>query len=163
MVKLLKKILFHQQFQKLGIYGFGQLFNLVTPLLVVPYIVSVCGEENFGKTAISFSIYIFFISFIDFCSDLIGVKEISENRKDTKHLSAFISKFLTIKVFILVLSVFILVILIKYNSFFIEERKLYVFGMTILIGQCINPTWILQGLEKFKLLTFLNISLIIIF
>jgi O-antigen/teichoic acid export membrane protein len=157
MIKFFLSLLNSKKFKNLIIYGFGQIFNLLTPLLLIPFIVDKCGEENFGKTAISFSIYIFFISFIDFCSDLIGVKEISENRKDTKHLSTFISKFLTIKVFILALSVFILVVLIKYNSFFIEERKLYIFGMTILIGQCINPTWILQGLEKFKLLTFLNI------
>ena len=48
MFKILKKILLHQQFHKLSVYGFGQLFNLVTPLLVVPYIVSICGEENFA-------------------------------------------------------------------------------------------------------------------
>ena len=64
MLKLFNKILFHQQFQKLSVYGFGQLFNLVTPLLVVPYIVSVCGEENFGKTAVGMAIAFFLIVFI---------------------------------------------------------------------------------------------------
>ena len=82
MLKLFKKILFHQQFQKLGIYGFGQLFNLVTPLLVVPYIVSVCGEENFGKTAVGMAICFFLIVFIDFGSDINGVREVAVNRKN---------------------------------------------------------------------------------
>jgi O-antigen/teichoic acid export membrane protein len=35
--------------KKFSIYGFGQFFNLITPLLVVPYIVSICGEEGYGK------------------------------------------------------------------------------------------------------------------
>lgn len=59
MFQLLKSIFFKEQIQKLGIYGFGQLFNLVTPLLVAPYIISVCGEENYGKTAVGMAIAFF--------------------------------------------------------------------------------------------------------
>ena len=60
MWRLVKNILGHQQFQKLSVYGFGQAFNLVTPLLVIPYIVAVCGEENFGKTAVGMALSFFF-------------------------------------------------------------------------------------------------------
>ena len=87
MQQLLKKILFHKQFQKLSVYGFGQLFNLVTPLLVVPYIVGVCGEENFGKTAVGMAIAFFLIVFIDFGSDIIGVRQVAVNRDNPEQLN----------------------------------------------------------------------------
>ncbi len=139
------------------VYGFGQAFNLLAPFLLVPFIVDKCGEENYGKTAIAFSIYIFFIAFIDFCCDLIGVKEISENRNNIKHLNNFISKFFIIKTVILIVSIISLLVLIQFTNVFGDEKKMFLFGLTILIGQFINPTWILQGLESFGLLTIFNI------
>ena len=91
------KFIFNKRIKNFGIYGFGQAFNLLTPLLVLPIVINRCGEENLGKIAVGFSIYIFFISFIDFCSDIIGVKEVSKNRNDIVFLNKYISKFYKIK------------------------------------------------------------------
>ncbi len=49
----------NKQFNNLITYGVGKGFNLTTPLLVVPYIVYVCGIENFGKTSLYFFYYIY--------------------------------------------------------------------------------------------------------
>lgn len=147
----------NKKFKNFIIYGFGQAFNLLVPFLLTPFIVDICGEENFGKTALAFSIYIFFIAFIDFCCDLIGVKEISENRNDSKYLNNFISKFFIIKAIILIISLISLLVLIQFTNVFGDEKRMFFFGLTILIGQFINPTWILQGLESFGLLTIFNI------
>lgn len=157
MVKLLKKILFHQQFQKLGIYGFGQLFNLVTPLLVVPYIVSVCGEENFGKTAVGMAISFFLIVFIDFGSDIIGVREVAVNRENQKELNKIFTTTYTVKAIILIGVLLIAAILISTIPFFKIEKTMFFLGLSVLIGQFINPTWFLQGIENVKWITLLNI------
>ena len=157
MVKLFKKILFHQQFQKLGIYGFGQLFNLVTPLLVVPYIVSVCGEENFGKTAVGMAISFFLIVFIDFGSDIIGVREISVNRENPKELNKIFTTTYAVKAVILVVVLLITTILISTIPFFKTEKTMFFLGLSVLVGQFINPTWFLQGIENVKWITLLNI------
>ena len=157
MVKLLKKILFHQQFQKLGIYGFGQMFNLVTPLLVVPYIVSVCGEENFGKTAVGMAISFFLIVFIDFGSDIIGVREISVNRENPKELNKIFTTTYAVKAVILVVVLLITTVLISTIPFFKTEKTMFFLGLSVLVGQFINPTWFLQGIENVKWITLLNI------
>jgi O-antigen/teichoic acid export membrane protein len=157
MVKLLKKILFHQQFQKLGIYGFGQLFNLVTPLLVVPYIVSVCGEENFGKTAVGMAISFFLIVFIDFGSDIIGVRDVSVNRENPKELNKIFTTTYAVKAIILIGVFLITAILISTIPFFKTEKTMFFLGLSVLVGQFINPTWFLQGIENVKWITLLNI------
>lgn len=157
MVKLLKKILFHQQFQKLGVYGFGQLFNLVTPLLVVPYIVSVCGEENFGKTAVGMAICFFLIVFIDFGSDIIGVREVSVNRENPKELNKIFTTTYAVKATILIALLLITAILISTIPFFKTEKTMFFLGLSVLVGQFINPTWFLQGIENVKWITLLNI------
>lgn len=157
MLKLLKKILFHEQFQKLSVYGFGQLFNLVTPLLVVPYIVSVCGEENFGKTAVGMAISFFLIVFIDFGSDIIGVREVAVNRDNKNELNKIFTTTYVVKALILITVLIITSILIFTVPYFKNEITMFVLGLSVLVGQFINPTWFLQGIENVKWITLLNI------
>ena len=157
MLKLFNKILFHQQFQKLSIYGFGQLFNLVTPLLVVPYIVSVCGEENFGKTAVGMAIAFFLIVFIDFGSDIIGVREVAVNRDNPETLNKIFTTTYVVKGIILLLVLTVASIIFLSFHYFKSEKIMFILGLSVLIGQFLNPTWFLQGIENVKWITLLNI------
>lgn len=157
MLKLLKKILFHQQFQKLSVYGFGQLFNLVTPLLVVPYIVSVCGEENFGKTAVGMAIAFFLIVFIDFGSDIIGVREVAVNRDNPEVLNKIFTTTYVVKGIILLIVLTVASIIFLSFHYFKSEKIMFILGLSVLIGQFLNPTWFLQGIENVKWITLLNI------
>ena len=154
---MLKKMIFNQQFQKFSIYGFGQLFNLVTPLLVVPYIVSVCGEENFGKTAVGMAICFFLIVFVDYGSDIIGVREVSINRENKNELNRIFTTTYAVKAIILIVVLIITSLLISTIPFFNSEKKLFFLGLSVLVGQFINPTWFLQGIENVKWITILNI------
>lgn len=157
MLSLLKKILLHNQFQKLSMYGFGQLFNLVTPLLVAPYIVSVCGEENFGKTAVGMAIAFFLIVFVDFGSDIIGVREVAVNRDNPEILNKIFTTTYTVKAVILIIVLLIVSIVFLSFSYFQAENKMFFLGLLILIGQFVNPTWFLQGIENVQWITILNI------
>jgi len=157
MLKLLKKILLHQQFHKLSVYGFGQLFNLVTPLLVVPYIVSICGEENFGKTAVGMAIVFFLIVFVDFGSDIIGVREVSVNRDNPEVLNKIFTTTYVVKVIILSFVLIIASILFLSFPYFKTEKTMFFLGLSVLIGQFVNPTWFLQGIENVKWITILNV------
>ena len=157
MLKLFNKILFYQQFQKLSVYGFGQLFNLVTPLLVVPYIVSVCGEENFGKTAVGMAISFFLIVFIDFGSDIIGVREVSVNRDNPETLNKIFTTTYVVKAIILLIVLTIACIVFLSFPYFKSEKVMFILGLSVLIGQFLNPTWFLQGIENVKWITTLNI------
>lgn len=157
MLKLFNKILFHQQFQKLSVYGFGQLFNLVTPLLVVPYIVSVCGEENFGKTAVGMAIAFFLIVFIDFGSDIIGVREVAINRDNPEVLNKIFTTTYVVKAIILMIVLTVASIIFILFPYFKSEKIMFTLGLSVLIGQFLNPTWFLQGIENVKWITLLNI------
>lgn len=157
MFKILKKILLHQQFHKLSVYGFGQLFNLVTPLLVVPYIVSVCGEENFGKTAVGMAIAFFLIVFIDFGSDIIGVREVAVNRDNPEVLNKIFTTTYVVKGIILLLVLTVASIIFLSFPYFKSEKIMFTLGLSVLIGQFLNPTWFLQGIENVKWITLLNI------
>ena len=150
-------LLKNKQNTNLVIYGFGQGFNLITPLLVVPYIISVCGVENFGKTSIAMAVSFFMMVFIDYGSDIIGVKEVAVNRDNKEELEkTFITTFSS-KLVLLILVLMFSMLLFYFVPYFNNNKSLYFLGLSILIGQCINPTWFLQGVENFKWITVLTI------
>ncbi|KIX20494.1 hypothetical protein SY27_11290 [Flavobacterium sp. 316] len=158
MIRKLNQLLQNNhQLGKLSIYGFGQLFNLVTPLIVVPYIVNICGEENFGKTAVGMAIAFFLIVFIDYSSDITGVREVSLNRNSKAKLEDIFLTTYTLKFFILILVVIAFLFFIFHFNYFQSEKSLFLFSLTILLGQIVSPIWFLQGVENVKWITVYNI------
>jgi O-antigen/teichoic acid export membrane protein len=139
------------------IYFFGQFFNLVTPLLVVPYIISVCGVENFGKSSVAIAFAFFIIVIIDFGSDIIGVKDVATNRDDIKKIHHILAINYTSRFLVLITLLLILTLLFLYIPFFNKEKPLFFLTLPILLGQYLNPTWFLQGLDQFRFISLLNI------
>ncbi len=157
MFQLLKKVFFNEQFRKIGIYGFGQFFNLAAPFLVIPHLIDVCGTSNFGKSSVALAIMFFLIVFIDYGSDILGVKNVSINRNNFLEIkkifcTTFLARFL---ILIVVLSAgFIIVLTVPY---FKVDYKLYIFSFAILIGHFLNPIWFFQGIENYNWISYLNI------
>lgn len=147
----------NKQNTNLFIYGLGQGFNLITPLLVVPYIVLICGVENYGKISIAMAISFFIMVFIDYGSDIIGVKEVAINRENAAEVEKIFITTFTSKLVLLVLILIISSCLFYFIPFFTSEKKLFFLGLPILVGQFLNPTWFLQGIENFKWITILTI------
>lgn len=155
--KIIAPIRSNQQFTNLIIYGIGQGFNLITPLLVVPYIISKCGVANYGKTSIGMAISFFLMVFIDYGSDIIGVKDASVNRENKAKLEEIFLTTVSAKFVLLLLTLVVATGLFYFVPFFNAEKEMFLLGLPILIAQCINPAWFLQGIEDFKKITILNI------
>lgn len=163
MYKKLQIFLANFNFYKLVIYGVGQVFNLVSPLLIAPFIISLCGEENYGKTAIGMAIAFFLIVFVDFGSDIIGVRDVSVNRDNRANLSKIFVTTYSVKAIVLFLILCIASLTFITIDYFSEEKALFFLSLAVIIGQFINPGWFLQGLEEIKWLTVSNIISKIIF
>lgn len=155
-----KGILFflnQKQFQNLTIYGFGQVFNLITPLLVIPYIVLICGEEGYGKIGVGMALAFFIMVFVDYGSEINGVKQVAVNREDSAQLERIFTTTYTAK-FVLLCCIFTIVSFIFYFiPYFSKDKVLFFLSLSMVVGQFINPTWFLQGVENFKWITILNI------
>ena len=143
---MIKKLIEHKNFL---IYGFGQIINLITPILVAPLIISKCGIENFGKIGVATSIFLIISLFIDFGSNLIGVKEISIYKEKKRQIRDYLNTVYTLKIliFFIVLSSIIIAIFLLRNKI---DYKLYLFSLPVLLAQVFNPLWIYQGKEDFR-------------
>ena len=145
---------FKTDFKKLVTYGFGQVINLVSPFLVIPHIIRTSGLENFGKISFVFSICLFLMVVVDYGNDITSVKEIAVNRNDKSILNKLLLENLSSR-FLLLLFISVLYVLLSFS--FGNNFLLYSTSFTIVIGQFINPSWFLQGVENVNLITIGNI------
>lgn len=147
-----------QKIKDFFIYGLGQAINIVSPLLILPYIIFMCGEEGLGKVGVGMSLALILSGIIDYGSYINGVKDISINRTDKKILE-FHFKSIYLSKFILFLGVFLFfILLVCFVPFFEQDKRLYFYSFFIVVGQFINPIWFFQGIENFKLISFINVT-----
>ena len=148
---------FYKQIKKLSQYGIGQFVNLIVPFIISPYLILTCGEANFGKSAIGMTIAFFVIVFVDFGSDILGVKQISQNRNHISKLNHVFSKIIYGKIIFALLFSIIFYTVIACIDIDENEKLLYYLSGTVFISQIVNPFWIFQGLEDFKNFSILTI------
>lgn len=150
-------VLQNNRIKNFVIYGIGQVVNLVSPLLVMPYLVAICEKEGLGKIGVGFSFALIFIVLVDFGSYINGTKEISINRNNPEIIKRKIVSIYVMKLFLIVILLFLAFLLINFVPFFKKEQAVFFFSFSYVIGQLINPTWIFQGLENYKWISFMNI------
>lgn len=150
-------IFYNKRFKNLIIYGFGQAINLISPLLVIPYIISVCGEEGLGKSGVGFSVALIAIVLVDSGSYINGTKEISIYRNDRPILEQKFSIIYLSKFILLILVLFFSIILIMTVPFFQRDKFQLLLSLSIVVGQFINPTWFFQGVQNFKWISAINV------
>ncbi len=139
------------------VYGVGQAFNLLSPLLIVPYIISVCGIANFGKIGLSFGLSLFLILIVDYAFDIKGTKMISENRDEIRTIEQKLFTVIYTKTVLVCIAFFTLLILVNSIPLLSKEKPLFLFSFSIVLAQVLNPQWFLQGLEDFKTASLINI------
>jgi len=160
-IKMIKEKLIYlflkKQTKDFIIYGFGQAVNLISPLIVIPYIVSICGEVGLGKAGVGFSLALIAIVLVDYGSYINGTKEVSINNTNKEILE---ERFTTIYLakFILMLAVISLCSIIIFTiPFFQKDKTQLLFSLFIVVGQFINPIWFFQGLQNFQWITIINL------
>ena len=94
------------------IYGFGQVINLVSPLLVMPFLILRCGEDGLGRVGVGFSFALIVNGIIDYGSYITGVKDISINRDnaavlENKAKAIYLSKFFLLLIAIVCISLLV--------------------------------------------------------
>lgn len=140
-----------------SIYGFGQLINLASPLIVIPFLITNCGEEGLGKIGVGFSMALILNAIIDYGSYIIGVRKIAINRDNPIILNQKVNAIYGSKFMLLALVLIVFSILFLTIPFFSREKELFFLSLIIVVGQCFNPAWFFQGVESYKWISFINI------
>lgn len=147
-VGALKKDRIFSDFVYLGII---QSFNLIIPLLLVPYLVKIYGIAQYGWIAICQSFTNYLIIITDYGFNLTAVRDVSAFRENKERLSSIFTSVTFIKIFLFVPFVLLLFLGRFILPQFQTAIDLLLVSCAGILFQILFPVWLFQGLEKIKL------------
>lgn len=129
------------------------VFNLLVPLLVNPYIVSLLDRELFDVYNQAAAKLVFFMAFAIFGVYYYGVREISKVRDDKQKLE---SLFTNLFFFSIITSVITSAVYAGYVLLFVDGAKaqaIYLVLVIQILGNMISIEWINEAVENYSFIT----------
>lgn len=145
---------FYSNFISLGLV---QLTNFIVPILMYPYLFRTLGAANFGTMMYAFNIMLYLGAFIDYGFNISAPRLIAISQADIAVVSNITSAVLQTKLTLLLISVLFVVGLVIAVPQLQVEYKLYAFSLLYILGIALIPTWLFQGLEDMKHITWINL------
>ena len=129
--------------------------KLLLPFIAMPYIIRVCGVENYGRIIFAQTVVMYFWALVNFNMQIFAVKQIAENIGNTVVISKIMSSFLALRVIFTITGGLVLVLIGARMPIFRELFRLLMFAYIMVIAEAFTVTAFFQGIEKMY-----NISLI---
>ncbi|ATA91915.1 MULTISPECIES: oligosaccharide flippase family protein [Capnocytophaga] len=165
MVTRIKKIIKGNKkiFENFSYLALVQVFNLMMPLLVYPYLIRVLGDTLYGKIVFAQTVATYFSIFINFGFNVSGAKDVAIHRDNAYKIKEIVSSILIIKIAFWFLSLFVLILGLLLFNVKGNDFWLYVFSFFICLNEVLFPQWFFQGIEKMKYITIINFCLKVLF
>ena len=141
----------------------SQGFNILVPLITLPYILNVLGKEMYGLVVYSQAIVSYLVIFVSFGFNTLAIKEISIHRNNKDKLSGIVSSVLILKGGMFLICLALLFIGLRLIPQANGYESLFLLSMWICLYEFIFPIWYFQGIEKMKYITYLNVVSRLIF
>jgi len=145
--------------------SFFRGFQLLVPLITMPYLIVTLGLSNYGKIAFAQSIALFSGALIQYGFNLTATRKVSRQRNNWTKIAETFSLTFAAGLFLTIISASILVPIL---IIFIKDDALFwicIFSLFSVSFQNLLPIWFFNGLEKLKLIavvgTLSNIFLLI--
>lgn len=134
-----------------------QVFGYVFPLLTFPYLARVIGSEGFGHIALAGSIICYFQTIVDFGFNFTATRDVAKTRDDWVKVSQLFSNVLWCRLFLLLCSFVLLVIMICAIPALRNMWQILLFSFLLVPGHILCPEWFFQAVEKMKYITILSL------
>ncbi|MFV0208658.1 oligosaccharide flippase family protein [Empedobacter falsenii] len=139
-----------------------QVLNSFFYLLIYPYLIRTLGAESYGLFVFATSITTYFIFLVNFGFDFPATKAVAENVDNRNKIQETLSCVFTAKIYLLLLSVFIIGVLLFFVPFLKQHFVLFVFSFAQVISFIIFPQWFFQGIQNMKVITYIQLLIKIV-
>lgn len=140
-----------------------QMVTMLLPLITLPYVLRVLGYEKFGIIALAASLIAYFQSVVDYSFKVTAVRDIAIHRNDSHQINIIYSRVMTVKAIFLALAFILIALIVYLYPPFFEEKRLFLYTALSLIGFALFPEWFFQGVEQMKYITFINVTIRVLF
>lgn len=158
MTKLVKiKSLFRNNTKVVENYFFMTALQIISSafgILIYPYLIRVMGANSYGLYVYAVSVSSYFLSFVAFGFNFVGLKFISQNKTNDEFKSEVVSAIMSAKAYLSVLSSLIFVIILLSIPFLSEHKIIFSIIFVQILGEVIFPVWYFQGVQKMKIVTY---------
>lgn len=140
-----------------------EMFVLLSPLIVFPYLVRILGRELYGWVITSQIIASYASILIDFGFKYVSARDISVNCNDIGKISTTISSVLIIRIILFLFSFLAYLTIVLCIPEYKEHLLLFLFAFGITLNNVIFLDFYFQGIEQMKYITIVNIVIRVIF
>lgn len=134
-----------------------QALNVFLPFITIPYLINVIGLEKFGLLTFIHSTVLFLVIFVEYGFNISTTREISIHSNDKNEVERIYSEVFSAKIFLLLVCFFFFTIIVFSINKFRQDYFLYFLYFGIVIGQTLFSSWLFQGLQKMKYVTYVNV------
>ncbi len=134
-----------------------QVLNMFLPLITFPYLTRVLGVHNFGIILFSAALMTYFQILTEYSFNLTATRDISASNGDNKKINDIFNEVFCTKIVLTIISLLMLTVIIAVVPIFRENSLIYFLSFGIIIGQTMFPVWLYQGLQRMKIITYINV------
>lgn len=155
MISIIKG-LFKRKTVKNGVWLYLlQFFNLVVPLVTLPYITRILGASQYGFFSIALNIVGYLQVVVEYGFGLSATRDVAINGKE--NLSKKFTSVICSRVILTVISILIGLLYILINKANYQLWLSFLVLMICLLGYCVQMNWVFQGLQEMKFISIVNI------
>lgn len=146
--------------------GYLSLLELTThffPLITTPYLARVLGVDGFGSLAVGTAVISYFQTFTNYSFSYSAVRTIARNKDDLHYVSHVVSRTLCAKLFLMLLSLFLLLVGILIIPYLKAYAVVILCTFSIIPGTILFVDWYFQAIEDMKYITIMNIAMRFVF
>lgn len=151
-------------FKNFSYLSLMKLFNVGLKFFLVIFLIRVLGDTNYGMVTWLDSIIQYFIMFINFGFNVYAAKYIVDNIDRKEQLNDVATSILTIKLFLFLLSILIVILIGRMESMEAYNQLLLLFIFSG-AGEVMFPIWYFQGKEDLRpatVIVFLSRAFLVI-
>lgn len=146
-----------------GYLSLLQIANYIFPFITMPYLARTIGVDGFGKIAFAGAVILWVQTITDWGFNYSATRDVVRANGDKDKVSEIFSDVLWSRLFLMLLSLVVLLILIAFIPVFRQNGLVILVTFLLVPGHIACPEWFFQAKEKMKYITILNVLSKLIF
>ena len=133
-----------------------QIVGYIIPLFTLPYLARVLGVEGFGKIAFANAIVVWLQTIADWGFNFTSTRDVARYKHNRRVISYIFSIVLWSRMFLTIISFFILLSAIYLVTEFRENSNILLISFLLIPTHILFPDWFFQAIERMKFISIFS-------